>query len=134
MTPVLRSRTDATASARIIDIAVGGRVDVGDFVVPGVAKLVTISGTVVDSSNRPLSQASVVLLSSGSRSIEIGPPVTTDDAGRFHLAGIDGAIYVLQASWNRGFLGGRAQQLEVRASVGSSPITITVPVRDPKRP
>ncbi len=128
--PVLMASATSGAVPRSIDVTVGGRVDVGDFIVRDVPRLVTILGTVVDQANRPVSNVTVDIFLSANRGINMSSAVQTDDSGRFAFAAIPGAKYTLRAQLLAWLWGSRSEQLEVIASADSPPITITLPVRE----
>jgi Carboxypeptidase regulatory-like domain len=119
------------AVPRSIDVTVGGRVNVGDFVVRDVPRLVTILGIVVDQANRPVSSVTVDVFLLANRRINMSSAVQTDDSGRFAFAAIPGAKYALRAYLHAWPWGSRSEQLEVIAAADSPPITLTLPVREP---
>jgi len=129
--PVLMTSATSGAGPRSIDVTVGGRVDVGDFVVRDIPKLVTISGIVVDLSSQPVRNATVELVLFANRGVTIAAEVPTDDIGRFAFAAIPGAKYALRAQLHAWLWGSRSEQLEVVAAADSPLITITLPVREP---
>jgi protocatechuate 3,4-dioxygenase beta subunit len=129
--PVLMTSATSGGVPRSIDVTVGGRVDVGDFVVRDIPKLVTISGMVVDLSSQPVRNATVELVLFANRAVTIASGVPTDDAGRFAFAAIPGSKYVLRAQLHAWPWGSRSEQLEVVAAADSPPITLTLPVREP---
>jgi Carboxypeptidase regulatory-like domain len=128
-TPVLMTSATSGAVPWSIDVTVGGRVDVGDFVVRDIPKLVTISGIVVDLSSQPVRSATVEIVLFANRRVTIAS-VPTDDSGRFAFAAIAGAKYALRAQLLAWLWGSRSEQLEVVAAADSPPITITLAVRD----
>lgn len=133
--PVLRSPAEPGAAPREIDVTVGGRVDVGDFVIRDNPNLVTISGMVVDLANRPLRDIKVELRSAASRLMGIGPAVTTGDDGRFAFAAVPGMTYGLAAqSYPWGLWGARSERVDIVAAADSPPVTITLPVPKQRRP
>jgi len=129
--PVLMASAASGAVPRSIDVTVGGRVNVGDFVVRDIPRLVTILGIVVDQANRPVSNVTVDVFLLANRRINMSSAVQTDDSGRFAFAAIPGAKYALRAYLNSWPWGSRSDQLEVVAAADSPLITITLPVREP---
>jgi hypothetical protein len=128
--PVLMASATSGAVPRSIDVTVGGRVDVGDFVVRDIPKLVTISGMVVDLSSQPVRNVTVEVVLFANREVTIAS-VPADDNGRFVFAAIPRAKYALRAQLHTWLWGSRSEQLEVIAAADSPPITLTLPVRGP---
>lgn len=129
--PVLMASAEPGAPPRSIDVTIGGRVDVGDFIVRDIPKLVTISGMVVDLSSQPVRNATVEHVLFANRAVTIASEIPTDDTGRFAFAAIPGAKYALRAQRLGWLWGSRSERLEVVAAADSPPITITLPVREP---
>jgi hypothetical protein len=130
--PILMSSEQGRQSVREISLSPGGRVDVGDFVVREIPRLVTVSGTVVDRANQALRDVSVQLTTTDKRPTDIGPPVTTDENGRFSFATVPGNRYgILARLYRLGMLDSVSVQAEILASVDAPPVTMTLPVQKP---
>lgn len=127
--PVLMSSEQGRATVREINVSNGGRLDVGDFVVRDIPPLITLSGLVVDLSNRPLRNVSVELTAPRDRIMRIGPVVISDDAGRFSFAVVAGSRYGLRARlYSHGFWGAWTELPEILASGDAAPVILTLPI------
>jgi hypothetical protein len=98
------------ASAQVIDLAPGERVDLGDFVLPAPLEQRLLTGVVLYPDGTPAAGATVILWAVRGGSIRDSRSATTDGGGRYTFrAAYAGEHYRLTAFLNPPDAGGRAQ-------------------------
>jgi hypothetical protein len=102
------------SNAQLVTMAAGGRVEIGDFVVPSDVRFAAITGIVTDSSGAPAEGARVYLRGPDERDYILGLPVVADFVGRFIIAAPADRRYVVFAERDRP---GSANRLDVTAPV-----------------
>jgi hypothetical protein len=112
----LLTTVDATGRSSPVTatLGVGERADLGNVVVTGLPRLVTLSGTVVDHLDQPLGNVTVELLTQGKQSVEVDR-VTTDAVGRFAFAVAEGRYRLVAHLFTFGFWGTREVLPDVAA-------------------
>jgi len=88
---------DASASPRVITLAAGERVTLGDLVLPASLSIRTVTGVVRDTSGDAIAGAKVYLKANSTGVDLVGQAATTGADGRFSLAVIEGYSYFTMA-------------------------------------
>lgn len=123
--PVVTKQSEAAT----FSVPAGGRVALGDFVLPASLQLLKISGVVVDSERTPVEGARVYLRGPAERDFILTEAVVTDASGRFTIAAI-AEEYVLFAERVRPGSGhGRMDSTDLRRIVptpGQAAVRLTL--------
>jgi hypothetical protein len=118
------------SAAVTLVVPTGGRVSLGDFVVPAAVRLLEISGVVFDSEQTPVEGARVYLRGPAERDFILTEPVETDLSGRFTIAAIEQAYTLFAERYRPGIPHGRLDSSELlRIAPSPAPASIRLTLR-----
>ncbi len=116
------------SDADAVLVSAGERVRLQDFVIPETVKLVTVTGVVLDEPGHPVRGAEVSLRDVRGGPLA-GPPVSTDDDGRFFFSVTENGKYRIDAKREVSTDRERTAQwgsLDFTATAASSTLTVVM--------
>jgi hypothetical protein len=118
-------QVSASAATRVA-LGEGQRIELPDFRLPAAVKYVAVQGFVLDADGRPAENAQVYLKGASEGDRIVGEPVTVDFVGRFAVAALAGAEYVMFAERRRGSRVDSSDQTRFTPADAQKPITLVL--------